>query len=64
MNEEIFSIWYRSILENGTLWCESSDPEEVIKMSKGISSIRYEKIVTYNHTELESWDTNETRIRR
>jgi len=33
--DELHSAWYRSITPDGKLWCESSDPKEVIKRSKG-----------------------------
>lgn len=32
---QIQSIWYRSILEDGSLWCESSSLEEVRRETIG-----------------------------
>lgn len=43
---EIHSIWYRSILEDGTLWCESRDLEEVKRVTQGTKAVIQES-VTY-----------------
>jgi len=31
----IHSIWYRSLTPDGKLWCESSNLDEVLRMSVG-----------------------------
>lgn len=41
---EIHSIWYRSLLEDGTLWCESRSLEEVKRVSQGTRAIIQESI--------------------
>lgn len=28
--------WYRALLPDGGIWCETSDPEECVRMSKGM----------------------------
>lgn len=33
--DEPHSTWYRSLTPDGKLWCESSDPQEVIERSEG-----------------------------
>jgi hypothetical protein len=30
VSSELFSVWYRSLLPDGSVWCESSDPDEVL----------------------------------
>lgn len=53
---KIIKTWYRSILSDGTLWCESSDPGEVIRMSEGYECI-FQKIVFYETTDgWEKWN--------
>jgi hypothetical protein len=34
-SSEPFKTWYRSLTPGGQLWCESSDPDEVARMSAG-----------------------------
>ena len=39
--------WYRSLIVGSRqLWCESSDPQEVLEMSKG-REVVFEKFETY-----------------
>lgn len=45
---KLFSVWYRS-LKDGKLWCESSDPDEVI--ASGGDELQ--KFVTY--TVSDGW---------
>jgi hypothetical protein len=33
--ERVVSRWYRSLLPDGSLWCETSDPDECVRMSEG-----------------------------
>lgn len=42
----VHSIWYRSILEDGSLWCESSNLGEVLAQSIGKTATIQEH-VTY-----------------
>lgn len=54
---KLIRTWYRSrIVGSGALWCESSDPDEVLRMSAG-HEVFFEKHETY---EVESgwgkWD--------
>lgn len=43
---QVYSTWYRSILRDGSLWCETSNPKEVVKMSEG-KDVIFQKLVTY-----------------
>ena len=44
---KIHSIWYRSVLmEDESLWCESSSLKEVMRMSAGKNAI-IQEYVTY-----------------
>ncbi len=53
---EIHSIWYRSVLkEDGTLWCESSLPDQVVRMSDD-QDVIFQKLIYYiEHDGWESW---------
>lgn len=39
--------WYRSVLPDGTVWCETSDPAEVVDRSGGHAGMRYQKHETF-----------------
>lgn len=54
--KQIHSIWYRSILEDGSLWCESSNLEEVRRMTIG-KKATIQKYVTYLVSD--HWNTIE-----
>lgn len=54
--KEIHSIWYRSLLEDGTLWCESSNLEEVRRMSADKKVIIQEHV---SYIVYGSWNTIE-----
>lgn len=61
MRGDIHSIWYSSVLkEDYSLWCESSNPEEVIRMSEGKDVIFRKLVVYYDHDGWELWDANTT----
>ena len=34
-DERVVGTWYRSTLPDGTVWVESTDPDEVVMRSKG-----------------------------
>lgn len=51
---EIHSIWYRSILEDGSLWCESSSLEEVMRMTAGKKAVIQEHVTYLTRGE---WNT-------
>lgn len=54
---KLIKVWYRSLLA-GTreLWCESSDPEEVLRMSKD-REVVLEKFEIYEVTSgWGKWD--------
>lgn len=44
VDREVHSIWYRSILDDGTVWCESRDLKEVIRMTQGKDAIIQESV--------------------
>jgi hypothetical protein len=54
---KLVRTWYRSLLaEDHSLWCESSDPAEVLQLSKGREVI-LEKHETYEVTSgWGKWD--------
>lgn len=41
---KIVRTWYRSLLPDGTIWCESSNGREVLERSEGVEA-RYERRV-------------------
>lgn len=43
---DVFSVWYRSLTPDGKVWCESSDPNDVVARSAG-KVCRFEKLTTY-----------------
>lgn len=47
--------WYASYTPDGSLWCESSDPAEVLERSRG-RGCTYAVIVTYERHVREPWD--------
>lgn len=50
MTESKFKLvrsYYRSLLEDGTMWCESRDPEEVINMTADKPNATYERLDVY-----------------
>lgn len=56
MSKILISTWYRSTLANGDLWCESSNPEEVVRMSVG-KDVYFQQLETYQVTTgWEYWD--------
>lgn len=56
MRGDIHSIWYRSNLrEDNTLWCESKDPDEVLKMSEGKDVFFRKLVIYYDHDGWEGW---------
>lgn len=36
MKKRLFGIWYRALLPDGSLWCESSDKQQVLD-SQGVT---------------------------
>lgn len=36
MKKRLFKIWYRALLPDGSLWCESSDKQQVLD-SQGVT---------------------------
>lgn len=57
MSKKLIKTWYRSSLQpEGTIWCESSDPEEVRRMSEGYD-VFFQKLEHYMVTTgWERWD--------
>lgn len=39
MPERVVGIWYRSLTPDGKVWCESSDPDEVMQQSVGMRCV-------------------------
>lgn len=54
IGEKVVRRWYRSSLPGGGIWCESSDPDEVVRMSVG-HGCTYVQFVTYEETRREAW---------
>jgi hypothetical protein len=55
-DRKLVNTWYRSLTPDGKVWCESRDPDEVQRMSKG-KNCTYEKYETYEvATGWEAWD--------
>lgn len=51
-----YRTWYRSLTPDGAVWCESTDPDEVVRMSAGRKGLRYEKSVVELVTTESDWD--------
>ena len=50
----VFSVWYRSVAADGSVWCEGRNPEEVREMSPGRA---LQKLVTWQVSDgWEPWD--------
>lgn len=47
-------VWYESHTPDGKLWCGSSDPDEVVRLSRG-RACTFRKIVTYEQDEIQPW---------
>lgn len=57
MTKKLIKTWYRAILQpEGTLWCESSDPEEVCRMSEGEDVFFQKKELYLIENEWEPWN--------
>lgn len=50
----VHSIWYRSVLEDGTLWCESRDLGEVLAQSIGKTATIQESV---SYVVYGGWNT-------
>lgn len=57
MRGDVHSVWYSSVLKkDGTVWCEASNPQEVVKMSEG-KEVSFRKLVVYyDHDGWEPWE--------
>lgn len=57
MTKKLVKTWYRSLLTQGLeIWCESSDPEEVLRMSEE-KNVIFQKMEHYIVTNgWEHWD--------
>jgi hypothetical protein len=52
---KITQIWYRSLQADGSVWCESGNAREVVRMSKGIAA-KFERLVIAEVTGVwEPW---------
>lgn len=49
------SIWYESYAPDGRVWCGSSNPDEVVRMSKDLLGCTYAKTVTRSTDTREEW---------
>lgn len=59
---KLHKVWYRSILPDGTLWCESSNAAEVVSMSEG-KDVKFERMeVHIVHGDWEPWATPSVEI--
>jgi len=53
----LVSTYYRSLTLDGSVWCESHNPDEVRKMSEGVDCI-FEVIHHYEQTDgWQKWTT-------
>jgi len=52
---KLIRTYYRSVLPDGSIWCESRDPEEVKRMSEG-RDCAFDKLDIYETTDgWEEW---------
>lgn len=51
-----YRTWYRALLPDGRLWCESTEPDQVAQQSAGRRGLRFEKTVVELVEHTEPWD--------
>lgn len=58
-HREVVKTWYRSLKPDGSLWCESSNPQEVLEQSD--SDCAFQKLEIIQVTgQWEPWHPNST----
>lgn len=53
---QVFKTWYRSYTPDGKVWCESSDPAEVVERSEGLGCLFERQVIELVTNPWEPWE--------